>query len=119
MTRREEIENQIEELQKELVKINKSENNTKHEELETLFCILVRAFFPDIYIFYGWTIDVVFGKWDINRKIIRYIPGQEKMLMWDDKGKPIYLNQDTLVELLKELKITYGNDYCKEDLKGY
>lgn len=86
---------------------------------ETLFCILVRAFFPDIYIFGGCWLDVLFGKWDINRKDIRYSPYTDTLLTWDDEGKPIYLNQDTLVELIKELKITYGNDYCKEDLKGH
>lgn len=35
MTRREEIENQIEELQKELVKLNESENNIKLKELKS------------------------------------------------------------------------------------
>jgi len=108
MSRHEEIENQIKELQKELVNMN-----------ENLFCILVRAFFPDIYIFNGCWIDVLFGKWDINRKSIRYIPYSDTLLTWDDNHNPIYLNPDTLVELLKELKITHGNNYCKEKLKGY
>ena len=86
---------------------------------ETLFCILVRSYFPDIYIFGGCCLDVLFGKWGINQKSIRYSPYSDTLLTWDDEGKPIYLNQDTLVELLKELKITYGNDYCKEKLNGY
>lgn len=37
MTRREEIENQIEELQKELDKINESENNIKLKELKSKY----------------------------------------------------------------------------------